>query len=94
MPLYHVSGWNRVSARQDSWYVNAASAELVRSRSYGAGFIDPRIEACSAAPPGADVITIGRRRRPHRLSGLVWRVAVGSMLGVLAANLIMALIRT
>src|ERR1044071_5257437 len=97
MPLFKVDGWDH-AARPVTWYIDAESSEQAEGHAAAAGVTDPRAQPMerSAVPAGQDIIRIGAAvlppaRHRDRYEGLVWRIAVGTMLGILGASLVLAL---
>jgi hypothetical protein len=97
--MYRVTGWEQASARAVTWYIQAESAQQAAGHASAAGIADAAAEPISDldVPAGKPVIRVGSavlpatRRDPF--DGLVWRIALGTMLGIIGATLVLSLVR-
>ena len=94
MPYFKATGWEKASGREVIWYLDAATPMAARLHALDAGLLTPNVEPIRAVPEGASIIKVelagsSGREGGHPLDGLIWRIAVGVMLGVLGAALVL-----
>jgi hypothetical protein len=99
MPYFKATGWEKGTAREVTWYLDAATPMAARFYALDAGLATPNVEQIKSIPEGESVINVestlssGRgSRQAHPLDGLVWRIALGVMLGVLGAAIVLFLL--